>query len=202
MLPGAVRIYGLSGGIASGKSTVAAMLRSLGAPVIDADLLAREVVAPGSDGLAEIVADFGPEILDERGALARKALAARVFGDSEARRRLEAITHPRIAAASAAALEELRQTGERLAFYEAALLVETGGSRALDGLVVVSAPASVQLARLRGRDGLSEGEARARIKSQLPLADKVAAADFVIDTGGSLEDTRGQVEALYKTLAS
>ena len=131
-----VHLFGLTGGIASGKSTVAARLRALGVPVIDADQLAREVVAPGTDGLREIVDQFGAGVIGASGALDRKALAKLVFADESARRKLNAITHPRIAARARELAEALAGTGEPLACYEAALIVENGLTDALRPLVV------------------------------------------------------------------
>lgn len=195
-----MRVFGLTGGIASGKSTVAALLRELGAPVVDADALAREVVAPGSPGLAEIVARFGDQVLLPDGQLDRKQVGALVFGDDEARQALEAITHPRIAAAGQERLAALRAAGEPVAFYEAALIVEKGLQRGLDGLVVVAVPEPVQIERLRARDGIDAEAARARIRAQLPLADKVAAATHVIDNAGTRASTRRQVEELWTEL--
>lgn len=138
-----MRVIGLTGGIASGKSTVAAMLRALGAPIVDADLLAREVVEPGTPALAEIEARFGAEVLGPDGRLDRKRLGERVFADPGARAALNAITHPRIAQASAAALAELATAGHKVAFYEAALLVENRLHERLGGLIVVSVPLEV-----------------------------------------------------------
>ena len=131
-------MVGLTGGIASGKSTVAAMFRARGVPVIDADVLAREVTAPGSEGLAAIVERFGPEVLDADGALERKKLGAIVFADDEARAAINRITHPRIAAASQRALAALREAGEPLAIYEAPLIVENQIHRGLAALIVVA----------------------------------------------------------------
>ncbi len=195
-----MRIYGLTGGIGSGKSTVAAMLRELGAPVIDADALAREVVAPGSEGLAEVVRAFGAEVLDPSGALDRKKLGAIVFADPARRRRLEGITHPRIAAEAMRRAAALGAEGHAVAFYEAALLVENGSHAGLAGLVVVSAPENVQVRRVRERDGTTEAEARARLAAQLPLAEKLRVATHVIDNAGDLGATRAQVEALWRRL--
>src|SRR5688572_16022933 len=199
---GLVRVIGLTGGIASGKSTVAAILRELGAHVIDADLIAREVVAPGSKGLDAVVERFGRELLTADGSLDRKALADLVFADPSARGDLNAILHPLIAAASAAEMARLAAAGAPVAIYEAALLVENRVHDRLDGLIVVSAPEEIQLARLRARDGLDETAARARLAAQLPLRDKVAAADWVVDNGGAPEDTRAQVEAIWRDLES
>ncbi len=197
-----MRVIGLTGGIASGKSTAARMLAELGAPVVDADRIARQVVAPGQPALAEIVDAFGPEVLLPDGTLDRKRVGAIVFADVGKRHRLNAITHPRIGAATQARLVELRASGVPLAIYEAALLVENGLHRALDGLIVVSCSEAQQLARLVGRDGLSEEEARARIAAQAPLADKLAAATWVVDTGGSLADTRQQIGRIWEQIVT
>jgi dephospho-CoA kinase len=181
-----MHVFGLTGGIASGKSTVSARFRARGVPIVDADELAREVVAPGTEGLAAVVAAFGPGVLGADGALDRKALAALVFGDEAKRKQLNAIVHPRIGAASAAKLAALGAGGAALVCYDAALLVENGLGDAFRPLVVVAAPENVQIARIMKRDGATEDEARARIRAQRPLAEKVAVADVVIDNGGSL----------------
>jgi dephospho-CoA kinase len=183
-----VHLFGLTGGIASGKSTVAARFRGRGLPVIDADGLAREVVAPGTDGLRALVDAFGAGVLGPGGALDRGAVARIVFSDDDARRKLNAITHPRITALSMERAAALAKTGEPLACYEAALIVENGVADAFRPLVVVACPEDVQLARLLGRDGATAEDARARIRAQKPLADKVAVADFVVDTSGTLEE--------------
>jgi dephospho-CoA kinase len=177
-------VFGLTGGIASGKSTVAARLRARGVPVLDADELAREVVAPGSDGLAEVVARFGAAVLAGDGALDRKKLAAVAFASDEARRALERITHPRIAAATMERLGALGDAGEPLVAYEAALLVESGRAALFRPLVVVALDEAAQVARAMARDGATEAEVRARLAAQLPMAEKVAAADHVIANGG------------------
>jgi dephospho-CoA kinase len=194
------RVIGLTGGIGSGKSAVAAIFRELGAPVIDADQVARDVVEPGQPALGELVAAFGEGILGAGGALDRKRLGAIVFADPAARKRLDAITHPRIAAETARRIAALAASGAELVLYEAALLVENGMHRGLGGLIVVSAPPEVQRARVMARDGLSADEANARLAAQLPLADKVAAATHVVDNGGSLEATRRQVESIWEKI--
>jgi len=150
-----VHLFGLTGGIASGKSTVAARLRARGVPVIDADEVAREVVAPGTVGLRALVDAFGGGIVGADGALDRKALARVAFSNDGARKRLNAITHPLIAQRTAARAAELAASGEPLVCYEAALLVENGVADAFRPLVVVACPEDVQLARLRSRDGAS-----------------------------------------------
>jgi dephospho-CoA kinase len=195
-----MRICGLTGGIASGKSTVAKRLRELGVPVVDADAIAREVVEPGSAALAEIVAAFGATVLDAEGRLDRKALAARVFGDDEARARLEAIVHPRVAERTRERFAELEAGGERLAFYDVPLLVEKGLHEVFRPVVVVALPEDEQVRRAMERDGATEADVRARIAAQRPLADKIAVADHVIDNAGSIEATLAQVDALVAAL--
>lgn len=195
-----MRVIGLTGGIASGKSTVAAMLRELGAPIVDADLLARQVVEPGSPALAEIAQKFGADMLAADGTLDRKKMGERIFADAGARAALNAITHPRIAQASAAALADFAAAGHEVAIYEAALLVENRIHERLGGLIVVSVPDDVQIARLRARDDLDEEGARARVSAQLPLASKVAVADWVVDNGGSVEHTRAEVERIWRAI--
>jgi dephospho-CoA kinase len=195
-----VLLFGLTGGLASGKSTVAARLRALGVPVIDADELAREVVAPGTPGLAAVAAAFVPSVLLPDGSLDRPKLAALVFSDPDRRRRLNAIVHPLIGAASAARVAELTARGEPIACYEAALLVENGIADAFRPLVVVSVPEAVQVARAMARDAATEEQARARIASQLPLAAKVAAADHVIENGGSREETIRRTDEVLEAI--
>ena len=198
----AVRVIGLTGGIASGKSTVAEMLRELGAAIVDADQLAREVVAPGTEAAQEIRTRFGEQVFFANGSLDRKKLGALIFDDAEAREDLGRITHPRIAAASQRAIAKLAATGADPIIYEAALLVENGLHRSLAGLIVVSVPPEAQLQRLMSRDQIGEGEAEKRLASQLPLEEKLAAATWVIDNSRSLEDTRTQVEELWSKLRS
>jgi dephospho-CoA kinase len=189
-----MRMFGLTGGIASGKSTVAARFRARGLPVLDADRIAREVVLPGTPGLAALVEAFGEGVLADDGTLDRKALAALVFGDAALRRRLDAIVHPRIAARTAELAAELEARGAPLACYEAALLVENGLVEAFRPLVVVALPEAQQLERARLRDGSTEAEARARLASQRPLADKVALADVVIDTSGTRDEVNERAD--------
>jgi dephospho-CoA kinase len=189
-----VHVIGLTGGIASGKTTVARMLEQRGAAVVDADRLARDVVAPGQPALAELVARFGAAILTPQGELDRKRLAAIVFGDRAARADLDRITHPRIAAASQRAIAEWADAGASVVFYEAALLVENRAHTSLAGLVVVAVAEQVQLARLTARDGLSLDDARARLTAQAPLADKLAAATWVIRNDGALDDLGAEFE--------
>lgn len=185
-----MRVIGLTGGIASGKSTAAEILAELGARVVDADQIARDVVQKGQPALADIVATFGEGVLTPDGELDRRRMGALVFGDVDSRRKLNAITHPRIAAETQARLGQLREAGAPLAVYEAALLVENGAQAGLDGLIVVACEPATQRARLMARDGLTAAEADARLAAQLPLADKIAVADWVIDSNGTLDETR------------
>ncbi len=193
-------VVGLTGGIASGKTTVSEMFADLGIPIIDADDLAREVVEPGTPGLQQIVEEFGKDILDEAGRLDRKKVGDLVFGDEEARETLNAILHPRIGAAGAERVAKYDDDAAPYVVYEAALLVETGAYKAFPVLVVVSAEESVQRLRLIARDGFSVSEANARIESQLPLAEKIAYADYVVTNNGDLDSTRRQVQEIHEQL--
>ena len=194
-----VRIWGLTGNIGSGKSTVARMLAAGGIPVIDADLVAREVVEPGKPALRDIAARF-PGVLRRDGSLDRKALAALVFADAGERAALNAIIHPRIGEEVANRMAALAQAGERVAVYEAALIVENGLERDLDGLILVTAPPEAQIARMLLRDGTSESEAGARIASQLSAEEKARHATVVIDNSGSEADLSAQVQRLIARL--
>jgi dephospho-CoA kinase len=177
-------VIGLTGGIASGKSTVARLLAERGAAIVDADQVARQVVEPGQPALAEIIARFGTGVLTTDGTLDRKRLGAIAFSDPAARADLNRITHPRITAASASAIASWADAGAGVVFYEAALLVENESHRTLPALIVVSASPEVQLARVMARDGLSREDAEKRLASQLPLADKRAVATWVIENDG------------------
>lgn len=202
---------GLTGGIASGKSLVADAFARLGVPVVDADVLAREVVAPGSDGLAAVVDAFGPEVLDADGRLDRRQLRARIFADDAARTRLEQILHPRIRTAMDARLDAHEQAGAEWALAVIPLLVETGQQARFDRILVVDAPTSVQLARLQARDGASEAEARAILDRQVGREERLRHAhDVIVNDGDSTSDsTRGsglqaritELDAQYRRLA-
>ena len=194
-----LKVIGLTGGIGSGKSTVAKLIGELGVPVLDADQLAREVVEPGRPALAEVAAAW-PEAIGPDGKVARKRLADIVFADPAQRLRLEAIMHPRIQALADERLAELARKGHALAFYEASLLVESGRYKDFDGLVVVTASPETQLERVLARGDLSEAEAQARIDAQLPLLAKVRVATHLVDNDGELEATKSQVERLLAGL--
>jgi dephospho-CoA kinase len=191
---------GLTGGVASGKSTVSAMLRDLGAVVIDADLLAREVVAPGTDGLAEIVAVFGPEVLTADGELDRPAMGAIVFADEEARRKLEAIIHPRVR--ERGAQMEADAGPDAVVVHDIPLLAETGQASTFDAVVVVDAPVETQVERMVSLRGMSREEAEARIGAQASRDERLAVATHVIDNTGTLEDLRERVTEVFKLLQS
>jgi dephospho-CoA kinase len=195
-----MEVLGLTGGIACGKTSVARFFQSRGVPVVDADRVARDVVQPGTEGLAAVVEAFGPDVLAADGSLDRKRLGQRVFDDPAARRRLEEILHPRIAVESFARLAALGTEGHGFALYDAALLVENGSYRNFPGLIVVTARPEVQLARLIARDGCTEQEARARIAAQLPLAHKVAVATWVLDNSSTLERLEARAAELYAEL--
>ncbi len=180
-----MRLFGLTGGIASGKSTVAAVFRREGVPVIDADEVAREVVRPGEPALAAIVATFGQAVLLTDGTLDRKRLGALVFEDATLRAKLDAIVHPAIAQRSAAHFARLE--AEPLVCYDAALLVERGMADAFRPLVVVAAPRALQRTRLVARDDLTEAEAEARLEAQAPVEAKIAAADLVVHNDADLQ---------------
>jgi len=194
-------LVGLTGGIATGKSTVSAMFRALGCVVIDADLLAREVVEPGQPALADIVRDFGPDVLQADGRLDRPALGAMVFGDAVRRRRLEAITHPRIRERFTHRLEVLAAEGfDGLVIFDAAVIVESGNWKTMDRLVVVIADEATQIARLQTRDGIGREEALRRIQSQMPLSEKARLAHYVIDNSGDRAATEAQVRRVHAAL--
>jgi dephospho-CoA kinase len=189
----------LTGGIATGKSHVRARFDALGVPTIDADALAREAVAVGTPGLAAVVTRFGQEVLMPSGALDRHKLAAIVFADVQARRDLEAIVHPEVRRLFAEGCE--RYAGaDTVVVFSAPLLVETGMHTAFGVLIVVSAPVERQIERLMRDRGMSEAAIRARIDAQLPLEDKAAVADVIIDNEGSLEDLEGQVDRVWTGL--
>jgi len=191
---------GLTGGIASGKSAVAAMLRELGFAVLDADALAHKLIEPGQAAYAEVIQEFGPAITDSSGCIDRSKLGAMVFADRARLDRHNAIAHPRDAELILSQFEVWRRAGVRDAvFVEAALLIESGIHKKLDGLVVVWCTCEQQLERLLAR-GLSETEARRRIDAQLPVEEKLRLATEKIDCSGSLEQTRRQIEALAMKL--
>jgi dephospho-CoA kinase len=189
---------GLTGGVASGKSSVAAVLAELGAVLIDADKLAREVVAPGTDGLRRVVEEFGPGVLTAEGSLDRPALGAVVFGDEPARRRLEAIIHP-LVRARAHELEAAAPDGA-VVVHDIPLLVETGQADRFDAVLVVDVPVPTQIARMVEQRGMTPEDAAARVAAQATREQRVAAATYVIDNTGTLEDLRERVTEVFEKL--
>jgi len=191
---------GLTGGVASGKSTVAALLRELGAVVVDSDVLAREVVEPGTPGLAAVVEAFGPQVLTADGRLDRPALGAVVFGDEPARRRLEGILHPLIRARGAE-LEAAAPAGT-VVVHDIPLLVETGQADRFDAVVVVDVPVETQVERMLQDRGMSREDALARIKAQASREERLAVATHVVENTGTREDLRDRVTEVLAELVS
>ncbi|MGG1312072.1 MULTISPECIES: dephospho-CoA kinase [Cohnella] len=190
---------GLTGGIASGKSTVARMLVESGAALVDADRIAREIVEPGQPSLAQIVERFGQAVLHEDGTLNRKKLGEIVFADEAKRKALEAITHPAIRAVMRERMDKLqREAPKRLVVVDVPLLYESGLQSLFEEVMVVYVPRSVQLERLMKRDGLSKADAERRLNAQMDIEEKKRLADIVIDNSGSLEDTALQLERFRK----
>ena len=187
---------GLTGGIGSGKSVVATLFAGLGAIVIDADAIAREVVAPGTPGLAAVLTEFGPQLRRLDGALDRPALAERVFADPAALQRLNAIVHPLVGARAAALVAAA--PADAVLVHDVPLLVENGLGDGFDLVVVVAAPEPVRLARLRRDRGMDSDQARARMAAQATDAQRRAVADVVIDNAGTLADLAGRVEAVWR----
>lgn len=192
-----VRI-GVTGGIGSGKSTVAAMLAQRGAELIDADAIARELVEPGGTALAELVTEFGPRILRSDGTLARAELAALAFSEPRATARLNAIMHPLIAREAA---RRLALSGAPVVVYDMPLLVETGQQDLVDLVVVVDVPEDLQIERAVRLRGLDDADVQRRITAQASREERLAAADVVIDNSGALDVTEGQVAALWQRAA-
>lgn len=194
-------LVGLTGGIATGKSTVTEIFRRLGCVIIDADQLARDVVEPGEPALAGIVAEFGREVLQPDGTLDRKALGAIVFGDADKLRRLEAITHPEIRARLDRRLAELAARGFKgIVVFDAPVMIESGNYRNMDRLVVVVTDEDTQAARLIARDSVTRDEAGRRIASQMPVAEKVKLAHYVIDNRDDRAATEEQTRKVHAAL--
>ena len=194
-------LVGLTGGIGSGKSTVARMLEERGAVVFDADVLAREVVEPGTPGHAAVIERFGANVLAPGGELDREALASIVFADPAARRDLEGIVHPEVRRRFAEGTDAYRDT-DRVVVFSAPLLVETGMHSAFDVLVVVSASTATQVDRLMRERGMSEEAVRTRIAAQAPAEAKAEVADVLVDNEGALDELEQQVERLWSDLSA
>ena len=198
----AKRVVGLTGGIASGKSTVGKMFVELGVTVIDADQLAREVVEPGTEGLTQVVGHFGSDFLTPEGTLDRPKLGLRVFSDPSALKTLESIVHPLVAALFTRRCGEAKQLPTPYVIYENAILVETGLHRTLDKLIVVSAEHELQVARVMKRNKLTREQAEERIAAQFPLERKLEVADLVILNDNDRDALRGRVLDTHNKLIS
>lgn len=191
----------LTGGLATGKSYVAARLQQHGLPTIDADRLVHELLLPESEAIDPIVARFGREVLDEDGSISRRVLGRKVFADPIARRDLEAILHPRVYGRIHAWFESLAGEGRHpVAVADIPLLYETRREQEFDRVVVVACDAEEQVRRAMKRDNIPESEARQRLAAQLPIVDKVRRADYVVWTTGTHEETDGQVDDVVRTL--
>jgi dephospho-CoA kinase len=194
-------VAGLTGGIATGKSTVAAILAEAGARIIDADAIAREAARKAGPTYDDIIAHFGSGILLADGEIDRKLLAAVIFSDPAKQRALERIIHPHVKAETARHLERIRdETPEAVVIIDVPLLFEAGMDRGLDAVIVVYVPETIQIQRLIARDRLSEPEARARLRAQIPIDQKKSRATHVIDNSGDLENTRAQALEVYRKL--
>ncbi|MCD6292390.1 MAG: dephospho-CoA kinase [Deltaproteobacteria bacterium] len=194
-------LLGVTGGIASGKSTVSEMLRELGAPLIDFDLIARQVVAPGTSGLAKLVDYFGCQVLAEDGSLKRKKLSRIIFGDLEKRKKLESFTHPAIHEAFVAQVDAIAaKDPDAIIQVAVPLLIELNLQHLFDKLLLVYVPAEMQIERLAQRDGISRAAAANILKAQLPIDEKLQFADFVVDNTRDLAYTRKQVKSIWEKL--
>jgi len=193
-----MRLIGLTGGIATGKSEVAAMLAEHGATVVDADELAREVVRPGEPALADIARRFGAGVLTSDGTLDRERLGEIVFADASARRDLEGITHARIAALMQQRIADAAARETPVVVLDIPLLLERDLENTVDGVLLVHAPAGVQLARVASRDHLTDDAARQRLAAQLPIDEKRTRATWIIDNSSDLDSTRRQVDAWWR----
>jgi dephospho-CoA kinase len=196
-----LELIGLTGGIATGKSTVAAMLRELGATVVDSDEAARAVVEPGTPGFEQVVAEFGPEAVRD-GKLDRDRLGEVVFADETRRHRLEEIVWPLVRAWTAERVSEASERGVARVVLDIPLLYESGRTEGFASVIVVYAPEELQVKRLRERSGLSLDQARARMAAQLPIEEKRRRATYVIDNSGDLESTRAQVEETWAQISA
>lgn len=193
-----MKIIGLTGGIATGKSSVATILKGYGATIIDADLLAREAVAPGSSTLAQISALFGPQTLHTDGSLNRETVRTLVFADPGKRKQLEAILHPAIKELALQRIRAAQETGATVVVYMAPLLIEANATDRVDEIWVVTVRAEIQLERLMARDNCSREQAEQIVAAQMPLSEKERFGDVVIDNSGDLDNTRKQVATAWQ----
>jgi len=195
-----MRVFGLTGNIGSGKSTVAAMLREAGIPVLDADRISREVTAPGGHVYDAVVQAFGSGIVRGDGSIDRKHLGEIVFSDPAARERLERITHPAILEAMKEAIAGIEREEHRAAIVEATLIHESGRKGLFEAVISVACDRETAISRLAARDGMTRSQAEARLRAQMDADSKAGASDYVIDNSGSLDETRRQVERLARVL--
>ena len=193
-------VVGLTGGIASGKSVVSKTFKKLGLPIINADLIAREMVKPGEVSYQEIVDHFGKGILNPDQTINRRKMAKIIFSDSKERERLNSILHPRIVEKIKRRIRDFKERGERIVILDAALLIEAGELSLADKLIVVTVSPKIQVKRLVQRDHLTEREAKERIATQMPLSEKVKLADYVIDNSGSVKKTIRRTKEVYHKL--
>jgi dephospho-CoA kinase len=195
-----MRVFGLTGNIGSGKSTVAAMLREAGIPVLDADRISKEVTAPGGRAYDAVVRAFGKAIVRDDGTIDRKRLGEIVFSDPASRERLERITHPAILEAMKEAISGIEREGHRAAVVEATLIHESGKTGLFEAVISVACDRETAISRLAARDGMSRSQAEARLRAQMDADRKAEVSDYVIDTSGNLDETRRQVLALARVL--
>jgi dephospho-CoA kinase len=195
-----MRVFGLTGNIGSGKSTVAAMLREAGIPVLDADRISREVTAAGGRAYEAVVQAFGGGILLDDGSIDRKRLGEVVFSDPAARERLERITHPAIIEAMKEAIAGMERDGHRAAVVEATLIHESGRKGLFEAVISVTCDRETAISRLAARDGMSRAQAEARLHAQMDAGRKAGASDYVIDNSAGTEDTRRQVDRITRIL--
>ncbi|MCH7926828.1 MAG: dephospho-CoA kinase [Candidatus Dadabacteria bacterium] len=196
-----MKIIGLTGNIACGKSTVAAIFKELGATLIDADKVARDIVGKGNPALGKIINHFGNEILNKDGTLNREKLGSKVFNDKNQRQILNDITHPEIFKEINNLIEKYREEGQKIVIIEAALIIEREKlKKIIDKLIVVSASKDIQIKRLKDRDGFSKEQAILRINSQIPTEEKIKHADFVIHNDSDIKKITKQVETIWKGL--
>ena len=193
-------VYGLTGGIGAGKSTVASMFQESGIPVVLADDVGRQVGSKGSEGLAEIVRSFGANVLDDAGELDRRKLGTLIFNDPDRRRELEGILHPRVRDHSRQLFKDLEQAGNKIVVYESALLYETQRHTEMQGVILVIASEEHRIARVRSRDGSEEEAVRKRIKAQMDDEEKRGLADYIVDNSGDQKALRAEVDSLIAQL--
>jgi len=192
-----MRLIGIAGGIASGKTMITDYLVSLGAPIVDADVISRRITEPGNPVLKEIADAFGDDCLDENGNLRRKYLGEIIFNDVKSRQKLNQIMHPKISAATQEEIKKYEEAGEQVIFYSAPLLLEGSGKSITDEVWLVAIDPAEQIRRLMSRDGIDEDAAEKRLRAQSSLEEKLAKADKVIDNNGSREAAKKQAKALW-----